>query len=147
MSLSKVEGEPTLRRRRRDRGFHHKRALAVNSRCLAREAREKTPKTTHRLRQRAMLVAAVRGQHVADGTPSTTEQEWEKECLPCLIVMRRIDGPDWFATRNCEAKTRQNPDKKIQTAAVLSSGTSGVGQIYLLTKLVSVADKLLLYLL
>ena len=80
-----------------------------------------------------MLVAAVRGQHVADGTPSTTVREWELECLPCLIVMKkRIDGP--IGLQRGIAKTRQNPDKKIQTAAALSSGTSGVGQINLLTK-------------
>ena len=59
MSLSKVEGEPTLRRRR-DRGFHHKRALAVNSRCLAREAREKTPREDHTQTQAASDAAGGR---------------------------------------------------------------------------------------
>ena len=53
-------GEPTLRRRRRDRGFHHKRALAVNSRCLAREAREKTPREDHTQTQAASDAASGR---------------------------------------------------------------------------------------
>ena len=66
MSLSKAAEE--REGGERDRGFHHKRALAVNSRCLASAGENAAPPSEDHT-QSVMPVAAGRGQHLADGMP------------------------------------------------------------------------------